>query len=193
VSSVPSLRALRGAVLSSAEVERLFPHHVRLIMRGHLSYRDRGSVNEFIGSLGEHRNGSFNSIEHHRFARPDCAAAFAEYVNRRVLHRLLRDSEQCPTKEEVSAAWAAIEREREAALAWGRAKPGRLQNVIQEYRFERRQGSYSLVAHEAAARIVAKEDPAVPNPMNYAGVLIEWAEREHREWFWRCCRDHHVL
>jgi hypothetical protein len=44
----------------------------------------------------------------------------------------------------------------------------------------------------AAAKLIEKLHPAVDDPVNHAGVCIEWAEREHREWFWRCCR-HHVL
>ena len=68
-----------------------------------------------------------------------------------------------------------------------------LQEVVQEYRFSRRQGDCSNTAHENASGVVAKADPSIADPMNHAGVLIEWAEREHREWFWRCCRKHHVL
>ncbi len=33
----------------------------------------------------------------------------------------------------------------------------------------------------------------VADPLAYAGHIIEWAEREHLVWFWRCCREHHVL
>jgi hypothetical protein len=29
--------------------------------------------------------------------------------------------------------------------------------------------------------------------MTYAGVCIEWAEREFRDWFWRCAPNHQVL
>lgn len=191
--SVPSLRALRGMALSSAEIERLFPHDVRIIMRGCLDYRDRGSVNELLDRLGERRNGSFNGIEHHRFARPECAATFAAFVDRRALHRLVPDSSQKPSPEAVKAAWEAIERDRVTILAWTRERPTRLQNVVQEYRFERHRGAPSWPAHVAASKVVEAEDPTVTDPMNYAGVILEWAEREHREWFWRCCRRYHVL
>jgi hypothetical protein len=34
---------------------------------------------------------------------------------------------------------------------------------------------------------------AIDDPMTCAGVCIEWAEREHRQWFWRCTRDHQLL
>jgi hypothetical protein len=44
-----------------------------------------------------------------------------------------------------------------------------------------------------AAKLVEKVDAWIGDPMSYAGILIEWAEREYREWFWRCCRDHHAL
>lgn len=77
-------------------------------------------------------------------------------------------------------------------LAWGRQK-GRLQEVVQEYRFARRAGDPSCQAHAHAAAVVARLDPAVVDPARYARVLIKWMEQEHREWFWRCCRDHHVL
>lgn len=86
---------------------------------------------------------------------------------------------------------AEIEREKAIILDWGR-RTRKLQEVVQEYRFSRRQGDDSQRAHENAARLVAT-DASVADPMNTARVLIEWAEREHRDWFWRCCRDHHVL
>ena len=82
--------------------------------------------------------------------------------------------------------------ERQAILTWGRQK-GRLQEVVQEYRFARRQGDGRARAHADAALAVARLDPAVVDPKTYAGVLLEWMEKEHREWFWRCCRDHHLL
>jgi hypothetical protein len=97
-----------------------------------------------------------------------------------------------PTPEQVAAAWIRIEQERQAILAWGRSTQ-MLRHVVQEYRFERHMGSRSSIAHEAAARLVAKADAAIADPLNYAGVLIEWAEREHRCWFWRGCRGDHVL
>lgn len=80
----------------------------------------------------------------------------------------------------------------QAILAWGRQK-GRLQEVVQEYRFSRRAGDASCKAHDYAAAAVARLDPSVADPANTARVLIKWMEQEHREWFWRCRRDHHVL
>ena len=65
--------------------------------------------------------------------------------------------------------------------------------IVQTYRFERRQGAFSSAAHAAAARLVEKMDATIGNPLTYAGVCIEWAEREHRQWFWRCTRDHQLL
>ena len=82
--------------------------------------------------------------------------------------------------------------ERQAILAWGRAEKGRTMEVVQSYRFARRGGCYNN-AHEDAAKTVVALDATVADPKNYAGVLIEWAEREHRAWFWRCCGEHHVL
>ncbi len=82
--------------------------------------------------------------------------------------------------------------DKHAILAWGRRK-GRLQEVVQEYRFSRRAGDASDKAHDYASAAVARLDLSVADPAIYAAVLIQWMEREHRDWFWRCCRDHHVL
>ena len=81
-----------------------------------------------------------------------------------------------------------MEAEREEILAWGRAT-GMMREVVQEYRFERHSGTYSYKAHEAAARLIENAYPTIADPLNYAGVLIEWSEKEHRAWFWHCCRD----
>jgi hypothetical protein len=68
-----------------------------------------------------------------------------------------------------------------------------LREVVQQYRFERHAGRHSCNAHQAAAQLIEKAYPTIADPFNYAGVLIEWSEKEHRSWFWRCCQDHHVL
>ena len=65
-----------------------------------------------------------------------------------------------------------------------------LREVVEEYRFERHRGSYSNTAHVAAAKLIEKNHTTITDPLNYAGVLIEWSEKEHRAWIWRCCRDH---
>lgn len=82
--------------------------------------------------------------------------------------------------------------DRELILTWGRTT-GLLREVVQEYRFERRQGAPSSEAHVAASKLLERADPSLDDPLTFAGVMIEWAEREHRAWFWRCCRDHHLL
>lgn len=82
--------------------------------------------------------------------------------------------------------------QRETILGWPRAKEA-LSEVVQTYRFERRRGAYSHSAHAAAARTVEQIDRAVDDAMTYAGVCIEWAEREHRAWFWRCAPNDQVL
>ena len=61
-----------------------------------------------------------------------------------------------PTGEQVAAEWERIERERETVLTWARGKEGRRQDVVQTYRFERRQGAYSSTAHTVASKTVAK-------------------------------------
>lgn len=86
----------------------------------------------------------------------------------------------------------ADEMERETILDWARAS-GLLREVVQQYRFERRQGADSRAAHCEAAKLVAAADPRIVDPLKYAHVMVAWAEREHRAWFWRCCRDGHRL
>lgn len=182
----------RGLSLSSAEIERHFPHLVPIILRHPLSFGVRLAFNEVLSGLGERRTGLFNGIETHH-VRTECAAmALRAYVADRRLDRLVPGSDEEATREQVVEAWREIERERSAAMLWARSRRV-LQEVVQEYRFERRRGSFSVTAHEAAGRIVARADATVANPLAYAGYIVEWAEREHRTWFWRCCRENHVL
>lgn len=84
-----------------------------------------------------------------------------------------------------------IDAECEEILSWDRATSV-MRGVVRHYRFERSIGSYSFTAHRAAAAFLEKAHPTVVDPMNYAGVLIEWAEKEHWPWFWHGCR-HQVL
>ena len=108
------------------------------------------------------------------------------------LHRLVPGSSQAPTPEDVEAPWRQMAQERDAILAWARSTK-LLMEIVQAYRFERRQGAFSPAAHRAAAKVVETADRSVGDPMTSAGVCIEWAEREHRQWFWRCAPDHQVL
>lgn len=78
-------------------------------------------------------------------------------------------------------------------FAWARQRPGALMRVVQEYRFSRRQGEGPERARMEAALAVERADPTLSNPMGYALVLLEWMEQEHRDWFWRCCRNGHEL
>jgi hypothetical protein len=116
----------------------------------------------------------------------------AAFLLKQRLHRLVPGSSQAPKPDEVDAEWARLAQEREAILSWARSTR-MLIEIVQAYRFERRQGAYSSVAHAAAARVVEKGDPSIGDPMTCAGVCVEWAEREHRQWFWRCTRDHQLL
>jgi hypothetical protein len=108
------------------------------------------------------------------------------------LHRLVPGSLQPPTPEEVEADWRRMAAQREDILAWAR-KTKALSEIVQTYRSERRVGAFSYMAHSAAAKVVERVDPSVDDAMTYAGVCIEWAEREFREWFWRCAPNHQVL
>ena len=72
--------------------------------------------------------------------------------------------------------------------------PGSLQAATpEEVEAEWRRLAASSMAHEAAAKAVKQIDPSVDDAMTYAAVCIEWAEREFREWFWRCAPNHQVL
>jgi hypothetical protein len=188
----PKERIFRGS-LSSADIERLYPARVARIARGELIYADKGRINEEVSCIDqEWRRGHFNGIDYFHFRFPEQGARMAAFLLNQRLHRLVPGSNQAPTPEEVDAAWARLAHEREAILSWARATR-MLIEIVQAYRFERRQGAWSSAAHAAAASVVAKADPSIGDPMTWAGVCIEWAEREHRQWFWRCARDHRLL
>jgi hypothetical protein len=188
----PKDRVFRG-YLSSADVERLYPARVARIARGELTYADRGSINVEASRIDrEWRGGQFNGIEYFHFRFPEQGARMAAFLWQHRLHRLVPGSSQAPTPEEVDAAWLRLAQERDVILAWARSTR-MLIEIVQAYRFERRQGACSAAAHAVAAKLVEKLDPSIGDPMTCAGVCIEWAEREHRPWFWRCTRDHQVL
>jgi hypothetical protein len=184
----------RSMELSSAEIDRLYPYTSRVFKRTHWETHEHLRVNECLAKLtNEHRCGHWNEVATYNFPRQQQAADFTDFIRASRLHRLRRHCTEGAGQAEVALEWMRLCDERQVIMAWGRAEKGRLMEVVQTYRFERRQGRYSNTAHAVAANTVAQLDPAVLDPMNYAGVLIEWAEGEHREWFWRCCRSHHVL
>jgi hypothetical protein len=188
----PEERVFRG-FLSSADIERLYPARVARIARGELTYADRGRINEEVSRIDrEWRGGHFNGIDYFHFRFPEQGARMAAFLLNQRLHRLVPGSSQAPTPDEVDTAWVRLAREREAILAWARSTR-MLIEIVQAYRFERRQGVCSSAAHATAARVVETADPSVGDPMTWACVCIEWAEREHRLWFWRCTRDHQLL
>jgi len=179
--------------LSSAEIEQAFPFATRIILRTDWLVPETLTVNQFLHDLGtQRRRGDFNAIRCYRFARRDHAEAMSAFILSKRYDRLFCDCPLGSSRDEVAAEWQRIEREKQVILDWGR-RTKKLQEVVQEYRFSRRQGDSSWTAHRNASRLVAAADASVGDPMNYAGVLIEWAEKEHRDWFWRCCRHHHVL
>jgi hypothetical protein len=100
----------------------------------------------------------------------------------------MSEPQDLPSGDDDAAEWESTQ----TILAWGR-RDGRLKEVVQEYRFGRRQGDSSERAYVCAALRVASLDASIADPQTCAAVLIQWMEREHRDWFWRCCRDHHVL
>ena len=178
--------------LSSAETERLYPYPARMIARSFVGFHERGVLNETAQRIGQLRHSSFNCVETFRFTTADRAAEMAELITSKRLDRLSRNSAQGSSREEVAAEWKRIAEERETILEWGRVT-GMLREVVALYRFERHMGSWSYHAHVEAAKLIDKAHPPIFDPMNLAGVMIEWSEREHREWFWRCCRDGHCL
>ena len=185
-------RVFRG-YLCSADVERLFPGRVARIARGELTYAERGRILERVGEIDRQwRGGDFNGIEYFHFRFPEQGATLAAFLLRERLHRLVPGSLQAPTPEEVEADWRRMAAQRDDILAWAR-KTKALSEIVQTYRFERRQGAFSHMAHHAAAKVVKQIDPSVDDAMNHAGVCIEWAEREFRDWFWRCAPNHQVL
>lgn len=189
---LPSHEIAASTTPSSAEIERVYPHAAVLIARGSMTFTARADLNGYAAQLGNHRSGSFNGLHTYRYAHAERAAALADYFLDKRLHRLKPNSLDSASREEVADEWHRLADEREQILAWARTN-NMFRDVVQEYRFERRRGAYSSTAHQAAARVIEGQHPEVADPLNHAGVLIAWAEREHRAWFWRCCRDHHVL
>jgi hypothetical protein len=178
---------------SSAETEQRYPHAVRLIARSYVGFHERGLLNDAATSLGPFRHNNWNRIETFRFATADAAAEMAEMIASQRLDRLSRNSTQGSSRGDVAAEWRRIAEEREVILAWGR-KTGMTGQVAAHYRAERHYGSCSYRAHVEAARLlIDRAKASIDEPVNHAGVMIEWAEREHRAWFWRCCRDGHYL
>lgn len=182
---------LRGASLSSVEIDVFFPHVASIIYRGSWTFSEHGDLNSEVQRLGEYRCENFNSFARYHFEHPEQADALTEYALARRLHRK-RNSTHGASREEFAMEWERIDAEREEILAWGRTT-GMLREAVQSYRFERHRGSYSNTAHEAAAKRIEEVHPTITDPLYYAGVPIEWSEKEHRAWFWRCCRDHHLL
>jgi hypothetical protein len=185
-------RVFRG-YLCSADVERLYPGRVARIARGELTYAEKGRILERAGEIDpEWRGGHFNGIEYFHFRFPEKGATLAAFLLRERLHRLVAGSLQAATPEEFEAEWRRLAAQRDDILAWAR-KTKALSEIVQTYRFERRQGAFSHMAHAAAAKAVKQIDPSVDDAMTYAGVCIEWFEREFRDWFWRCSPNHQVL
>lgn len=183
----------RTRVLSSAERERWFPYCAAIIRRTGWLVHEQLRFNEVVDRFEtEHRQSDFNNIfcVHYRCLKP--AQEMADWIAHNRMDRLKPNCTDGAPQEEVAAEWKRIAEERDVIVAWGR-RTGMLREVVQQYRFERHQGAYSDTAHVTASKIVEQADPTIADPLNYAGVLIEWAERQNREWFWRCCRDHHTL
>lgn len=169
------------------------PVRVARIARGDLTPAEKGRINERAARIEEQwRGGHFNGLEYFHFQLPEQGVAMAAFILKERLHRLVPGSTCAPTAGEVETAWRRMAEQREAILAWARASKA-LMEIVQTYRFERRQGACSLDAHAAAARVVEQLDRSITDPGTYAGVCIEWAEREYRQWFWRCAPNHQVL
>ena len=177
---------------TSAELERAFPHTTAIIRRGYWSAAEHAELNGWMMQFGDMRCGEFNWIRRYYFTCPDQAAKLREHALDLRLHRLRVQCGEGATREEVALEWERMAAEREEILAWGRLT-GMTRQVVAHYRAERHVGTYSYTAHFNAAKLIEKAHPTIADPRNYAGVMIEWAEREHRAWFWRCCRGLHHL
>ncbi|MGD9883641.1 MAG: hypothetical protein AB7F22_08135 [Reyranella sp.] len=189
---MPSDRIVRGS-LSSAAIARLYPVRVARIARGLLTYAEQGRLNESAAQIDRRwRSGCFNGLEYFHFRFPEQGALMASVLLKERLHRLVPGSTAPATSEEVEAEWRRIAEQRAAVLAWARTNNA-LMDIVQAYRFERRRGAFSSRAHAEAAKVVQQIDRSIVDPLTHAGVCIEWAEREYRQWFWRCAPDHQVL
>ncbi|NQW53895.1 MAG: hypothetical protein HQ465_21925 [Rhodospirillales bacterium] len=177
---------------TSAELEQAFPHATSIIRRGHWTATEQAELNDWMRQFGDTRCGDFNSVRRYHFTCPQQAAALREHALDLRLHRLRANCTYGATREEMALEWERVAAEREEILAWGRTT-GMTRQVVAHYRAERHVGSYSYTAHFAAAKLIEKAHPTIADPRNHAGVMIEWAEREHRSWFWRCCRGLHHL
>ena len=177
---------------TSAELERAFPHTTAIIRRGYWSAAEHAELNGWMMQFGDMRCGEFNWIRRYYFTCPDQAEKLREHALDLRLHRLRVQCGEGATREEVALEWERMAAEREEILAWGRLT-GMTRQVVAHYRAERHVGTYSYTAHFNAAKLIEKAHPTIADPRNYAGVMIEWAEREHRAWFWRCCRGLHHL
>lgn len=178
--------------LTAAERVAAFPFIVPRIARGDLATHHKLAINEYLARHEAHRGSHFNDFDYYYFQFPDQAEAMAAFLLDKRLHRLVPGSQAAPTPQDVQAEWPRIAAQREAILAWARTN-GQLMSIVQTYRFERKRGAYSSTAHEEAAKLVQRIDPAVADPRTCAGVCIEWAERQNRDWFWRCAPDHPYL
>ena len=177
---------------TSAELEQAFPHATSIIRRGHWTATEQAELNDWMRQFGDTRCGDFNSVRRYHFTCPQQAAALREHALDLRLHRLRANCTYGATREEMALEWERMAAEREEILAWGRTT-GMTRQVVAHYRAERHVGSYSYTAHFAAAKLIEQAHPTIADPRNHAGVMIEWAEREHRSWFWRCCRGLHHL
>jgi hypothetical protein len=177
---------------TSDELERAFPHTTAIIHRGGWTASEHAELNGWLRQFDDVRSGEFNGIRRFYFTCPEQAAKLCEHALETGLHRLKANCMRGATREEVALEWERMAAEREEILAWGRLT-GMTRQVVAHYRAERHVGTYSYTAHFNAAKIIERTHPTIADPRNYAGVMIEWAEREHRAWFWRCCRGLHHL
>ncbi|MFO1162224.1 MAG: hypothetical protein U1E60_25520 [Reyranellaceae bacterium] len=183
--------AYRGD-LSAGERACSFPIAVARIARGVLTYSEQGRLNEYLEQHEARRCSLFNRVEYFYFQFAEQGALMAAFLLARRLHRLVPGSTEAATPEQVAAEWPRMAEQRAAILAWARERKV-LMDIVQTYRFERSRGAPSSTAHTQAARRVQQIDPTVHDPTACAGVCIEWAERQNREWFWRCAPDHPFL
>src|SRR5581483_7157762 len=133
-------RAHRG-YLPLISGECCHPIRVARIARGDLTPVEKARINERAARIHtQWRGGPFRGLEYFHFRLPEEGAAMAAFILKERLHRLVPGSTCAPTAGEVEAAWRRRAEEREDVLAWARANKA-LMEIVQTYRFERRQGA----------------------------------------------------
>jgi hypothetical protein len=159
----PGERVSRGC-LSSGDGERLYSAKVARIARGTLTSAETRGINEQAARLDpQWRGGPFNGLDTFHFRFPEQGATMAAFLLRERLHRLVPGSPRAPTPEDVETEWRRRAQERDAILAWARSTK-LLMEIVQAYRFERRQGARTSLDAGAGVTLAVRRPDARLSP-----------------------------